>query len=330
MSRSGDRNRAGHGKNSGMKHREGRQSSNSSSNSDSSERQIRGSRREASDASTDTCKNSHSEAGEAHYKVSKSEHPTKPQIQSKPIPPKPIPEVPRTVDTLTIPCEKLKLLNLVWDLDFALRSLCKCVVRFDKQAHTVILEGAIGDITAAKILLHEVAVASVTQRIDVTPQIQGLLSTDKGENWLTEDFRELGVAAVVYVKDGTAYLIARDRDTLISAENLVQLLVSTQGISFDDCHVCFLRSTSWSQQVQALEAPCLISVHADYSAKKIEVAGRASDVDLCASEILELLKKNRTITRIIKHTIGVVRLLKKQESAINKDIYQGGRYESDS
>src|SRR6218665_1444573 len=113
-----------------------------------------------------------------------------------------------------------------------------------------------------------------------------------------------------------------------SQRSILKQLVLTQNISFDDCHLFFLRSASWSQKVQAFEAPGLISVHTDHSAKKIEVAGRTSDVDLCAAEILELLKKNKTIIWIIrpKHTIEVVRLLKKQESSINKDIYQGARY----
>ena len=262
--------------------------------------------------------------------VSISETQVNPKIPPTPFPRKAISEVPRTVKTFPFPREKLKLMKLIWEMDSALSSSCKCVVRFDKQMHTVILEGAIGDITAANILLYGMSLASAIQRVEVHPQVKRLLSTDNGENWLTEDFRKQDIAALVYVKDGTAYLIARDEDTLISADKLLKQFISTQNISFDDSHACFLRSTSWSQTVQAIEAPGLICMHTDHSAKAIEVAGRSSDVDLWAAEIRELLKKNQTYTRTIKHTIEVVRLLQKQESAINKDIYQGARYAHDS
>src|SRR6218665_1168908 len=122
---------------------------------------------------------------------------------------------------LSFPREKLKLMNMVWEMDSALRSSCECVVRFDKQTHAIILEGAVDDITAANMLFYEMSLASTTQRVDVTPQIKGLISTDKGENWLTEDFRKRDIAALVFIKDGAAHLIARDEDTLIAPHNLL-------------------------------------------------------------------------------------------------------------
>src|SRR6218665_35579 len=92
-------------------------------------------------------------------RVSVSEIPTKPKIPPTPIPRKAISEVPSTVKTFPFPREKLKL---IWKLDLSHSSSCKCVVRFDKQTYTVILEGAIGDITAANILFYEMSLASAT------------------------------------------------------------------------------------------------------------------------------------------------------------------------
>jgi len=44
------------------------------------------------------------------------------------------------------------------------------------------------------------SLASATQRGDVPPQAQRFLSTDKGENWLMEDFLKRDIASPVFIK----------------------------------------------------------------------------------------------------------------------------------
>lgn len=225
----------------------------------------------------------------------------------------------RRIEKLQFSSKKIKIMKLILDLE-DLSTKCNCIVKFDEQNHAVCTEGEADDLPGTKLRIFEMAHESVKQRVNITPQIQNLFSTARGEKWMAEEFSKLCLAAVLYIQDGTANLIAKDQEKLSCANDVMKQIVSMRSISVDDGYKCFLQSPAWSQEVQAIESSHLISVHTDYSGKKIEIAGSATEVDLCAYEIRELLTRNRSKVTTIRHKCGAVRLLKKQDSFIKGDI----------
>lgn len=221
---------------------------------------------------------------------------------------------------LSFSIEKLKLLQLVHQSKGRRNTTNGCRVTFDEKSKTVTMEGSFDDLVTMELHLHEIALQSTTNQLDIPKSSQKLLLSKRGGEWLAREFSQRHLLAVFYVFEGRAHIAASDDTTLESASDLLDKILTTQKLPFDESVKSYLQSTTWAGKVEEAESSGLVSIDTDYSQKFILITGSATDVSSCISEVRKILNMNTSTTRSIKHKIGVVRLLMSQSHEMTAKV----------
>lgn len=220
---------------------------------------------------------------------------------------------------LSFSVEKVKLLELVFKSK-GRKTTDGCHIMFDEKNHTITLNGMADDLTTMELNLRETALQFVSGHLDIPKASQKLLLSKRGEEWLAREFSQRRLLTAFYVSEGKAYIVASDDTALQSALDLLDKILTSQKLSFDDSIKSFLQSGTWAGKIQDSESSGLVSIDTDYSQKLILITGSAADVSSCTAEVRKILNTNTSTTRSIKHKVGVVRLLKTQSHEMTADI----------
>lgn len=211
----------------------------------------------------------------------------------------------------------LKLIQLILD---SKQSPIRSALDYDFSNETIRVTGTKEFVLNTKLELHEIANSAVVVQSSnfCCRSIEGVVSSDKGERRLREEFSADDLLAAVH----SGHIVAKDDETLKKSLAVVKRIFTTEDLEVKDEAVAYLRSTSWTENLTDLQASRLISVEYLESEKILRVAGCRKDVQESAINLRKLLELNCAVTISIKSKRGIVRLLKNS----NIEIVESNRW----
>ena len=210
-----------------------------------------------------------------------------------------------------------------WKLYFSEEKLCMlekliaagsvdfpCRMRVVRAEDAVELVADEENVTESEIKLYELVAGFSSVPLRLSGGVVKLLRSGRGQRWLQTQLAAAN--ALFHAKDSACpVVIGVDGRASTDAKFLLETILSSRRIPFDDQHATFLRSAQWADAVSGFESAHFVAVTAEYRDRRNEIVveGSCVAVDQVGGSVELLLRQNSRVQRNVVMSAQQFRLL---------------------